>query len=347
MTASSQRPRALVLISSANELPLSSPAGQSLDTGWFLVELAAVLSAFADSHDFVLATPDGSAPTLDINGLALNMQAGSEVGSATAKLLIDQGAKKLSSEQLRQKYPALVARRTRELALLREHLGGIPVSANLPNTDPEAAELRESVAAELAETPRKQWLSIAQLLQQHHDPDNSFSLQDLDFLFAPGGHAPMVDFHNNPEIGELLHTLRENRVPIALICHAPVALTSTKYRIDEAGEVTVPAHNPFAGAYLTTVPKHGQLLMTQIGYLKLPGTKTRVEYYVDEALKDEGFRVKLTANPAKVRVVWDPKNLLLTGNGPQSVDAQTAKLTEIVAARRQRFLSKNRRKKLE
>lgn len=334
MTTSSQRPRALILISSANELPLSSPAGQSISTGWFLVELAAVLSEFADSHDFVLATPDGSTPTLDINGLALNMQAGSEVGSTTAKLLFDQGVKKLSSAKLRKKYPALVARRTRELELLREYLGGMPVSANLPNTDPEAAELRESVAAELAETPRKQWLSIAQLLQQHRDPDNSFSLRDFDFLFAPGGHAPMVDFHNNPEVGELLHTLRENRVPIGLICHAPIALTSTKYQLDADGEVTTPAHNPFAGAYLTTVPKHGELMMTQIGYPKLPGTKTRVEYYVDEALKDAGFQVKLTANPARVRVVWDPKNLLLTGNGPQSVDAQAAKLAEIVAARR-------------
>lgn len=54
---------------------------------------------------------------------------------------------------------------------------------------------------------------------------------------------------------------------------------------------------------------------------------------MDEALKDAGYDVSLTLNPSAIRVIWDEEHLLLTGNGPQSVDAQADKLFQIVAAR--------------
>ncbi|MCK0440665.1 hypothetical protein MUG78_14680 [Gordonia alkaliphila] len=41
----------------------------------------------------------------------------------------------------------------------------------------------------------------------------------------------------------------------------------------------------------------------------------------------------MTLNPSAIRVIWDEEHLLLTGNGPQSVDAQADKLFQIVAAR--------------
>ncbi|GAB3654102.1 hypothetical protein GCM10027589_12570 [Actinocorallia lasiicapitis] len=44
------------------------------------------------------------------------------------------------------------------------------------------------------------------------------------------------------------------------------------------------------------------------------------------ALKESGYDVALTLNPAAVKVVWDEEHGLLTGNGPQAVDEQAARL---------------------
>ena len=329
----STRPKALIVISSAKHLPLSEPAGDRISTGFFLVELAAVMAQFEAKHDFVLATPDGAVPQLDINGLALAMQAAGDLGMATARLAFQSDLKKLSIDRLREKNPTLVTRRSAELDLARRLLGQMPVSEVLPNTDREAASIRDEVADSFAALPEREWLSITQLLALHREPDSGFSLGDFDFVHMPGGHAPMVDFHDNPQMGELLHSLREAGVPISLICHAPVALTSARYRVAADGTVSDGQEGAFQGATITTVPKYGELMMLKIGYPKVPGETTRLMYFVDVALEEAGYEVKLTLNPAAVRVLWDGACGVLTGNGPQSVDEQAVKLAEIVARR--------------
>ena len=45
----------------------------------------------------------------------------------------------------------------------------------------------------------------------------------------------MVDFRDNPWLGDALHVARETGVIISLICHAPVAVTYTRQRIDAQG----------------------------------------------------------------------------------------------------------------
>lgn len=327
------RPKALIVISSTTQLPLAEPVGGSLNIGWFLVELAAVMERFEDTHEFVLATPDGHVPTLDINGLALAMQGGKDLGPDTARITMQQDAKKYAPEQVREKNPALVARRESELALLRRQLGRMPVTQNLPKTDAEAASIRDEIAASLADLPEKRWHSIEELISRHRNESDDFSLADFDFMYAPGGHAPMVDFHDNPVVGELLNTLRANDVLIGLICHAPVAMTSAKYRLGDDGSTLVDENHAFKGAKITTVPKYGEIGMLKVGYPKIPGEKTRPEYFVDVALKDAGYDVSLTLNPSAVKVVWDEEHGLLTGNGPQAVDAQAERLAEIVEAR--------------
>lgn len=102
---------------SASQLPRAEPRGESLSIGWSLVELAAVLERFEDTHEFILATPDGRVPTLDINGLALAMEGGKDLGLQTAAITVQQGAGKPGPAQLRDKRPELVARRESELAL--------------------------------------------------------------------------------------------------------------------------------------------------------------------------------------------------------------------------------------
>ncbi|SJN38234.1 hypothetical protein FM114_10855 [Luteococcus japonicus LSP_Lj1] len=203
--------------------------------------------------------------------------------------------------------------------MLRRHLGRMLVSQNLPNTDAEAASIRDEV--------------VADVIARHRSLSAAFSLADLGFTYAPGGHAPMVDFHDNPVMGELLHALRENDVPVGLICHVPVAMSSAKYRLGEDGSTLVDEDHAFRGARVTTVPKYGEIGMLTFGYPTVPGKKTRLPYYVDVALKEAGYDVLVTLNPSAVGVVWDEEHGLLTGNGQQSVDAQARKLAEIAEAR--------------
>lgn len=203
--------------------------------------------------------------------------------------------------------------------MLRRHLGRMLVSQNLPNTDAEAASIRDEV--------------VADVIARHRSLSAAFSLADLGFTYAPGGHAPMVDFHDNPVMGELLHALRENDVPVGLICHVPVAMSSAKYRLGEDGSTLVDEDHAFRGARVTTVPKYGAIGMLTFGYPTVPGKKTRLPYYVDVALKEAGYDVLVTLNPSAVGVVWDEEHGLLTGNGQQSVDAQARKLAEIAEAR--------------
>src|SRR6059036_3088961 len=76
--------RALSLISSGRQLPLVEPAEvKSISTGVFLGEMAQVLKEFENDYEFTCPTPDGVAPQLDINGMALSGHAIEKTGFKT------------------------------------------------------------------------------------------------------------------------------------------------------------------------------------------------------------------------------------------------------------------------
>ncbi|WP_328774468.1 hypothetical protein [Streptomyces sp. NBC_00286] len=154
---------------------------------------------------------------------------------------------------------------TSKLDLARRHLGRVPVSQPLPKTDAEAASIRDEVVAAFEAVQQRTYYSLQELIEKHRDPADDLSLADLAFVHMPGGHAPMVDFHDNPWMGELLHTLRDSRVPVSLICHAPIALTSARYRVGDEGTVTTDERHAFKGANITTVPRYGERMMLETG----------------------------------------------------------------------------------
>src|SRR5437773_3802968 len=83
--------RALILISSARQLPLVEPADvKSISTGFFLVEMAQVLKEFENDYEFTFATPDGKVPQLDINSMSLAMHAIEKTASAAIPLGMQQ-----------------------------------------------------------------------------------------------------------------------------------------------------------------------------------------------------------------------------------------------------------------
>lgn len=48
----------------------------------------------------------------------------------------------------------------------------------------------------------------------------------FDAVFFPGGHGPMVDLSNNPDVDRILRLMHGKRRMIGLLCHGPAALLS-------------------------------------------------------------------------------------------------------------------------
>ena len=287
---------------------------------------------FENNHEFTFATPDGNPPQLDINGMGLAFHAIEKLGPTTATTMLEQRRRSFDIDRYRQRHPALVARREQDLQVLERHLGRLPVSEVLPNSDREAAAFRPELVRRLDALPEQTFRSVEALVRRHRDPHDEFTFAAFDFIHAPGGHAPMVDFRDNPWLGEALHLARENGVLISLICHAPVGITSTWQRIDGEGKAYRVAENQFLDATITVASKYGERAAESASYVHVPGERTRLTYYVDEALKEAGFMVRIAVNPSAVKLIYEPAVRLLTGNGPQAIDAQARKIRSIVPA---------------
>ncbi len=59
-------------------------------------------------------------------------------------------------------------------------------------------------------------------------PLSSVSESDFDAIFYPGGHGPMWDLPDNKDSIKLIESFYNNGKPVALVCHAPVALKNVK-----------------------------------------------------------------------------------------------------------------------
>ena len=62
--------------------------------------------------------------------------------------------------------------------------------------------------------------------------------------------------------------------------------------------------------------------MLDYGYVNIPGEVTRLEYFVDEGLREAGFTVPTASVPTSLMLLPNPELGLVTGNGPQTVDIQ-------------------------
>jgi len=293
-----------------------------------------VLKEFENDYEFTFATPDGNAPQLDINGMGLAMHAIEKTGVKSISLGIQQHRRSFDVSSFRQRHPELVARREQEVRLLERHMGRVPVSELLPNSEPELAEFRPELIRRLDKLPEGTFHSLQELVLRHRDPADPFTLADFDFIHAPGGHAPMVDFRDDPWLGETLHVARENGVTISLICHAPLAMTSTRQRVDAQGRPYLVSDNPFLAATISVVPKIGERYAMRFEYPRVPGKTTRVPFYADVALKEAGFTIATSLNVAAPNLAYEPSVRLLTGNGPQAIDQQTAKLRSVLTSTR-------------
>jgi len=59
-------------------------------------------------------------------------------------------------------------------------------------------------------------------------PLSTVSESDFDMIFYPGGHGPMWDLPDDQDSIKLIESFYNHGKPVALVCHAPVALKNVK-----------------------------------------------------------------------------------------------------------------------
>ena len=57
---------------------------------------------------------------------------------------------------------------------------------------------------------------------------STLNAADLDAIFLPGGHGPLVDFKENPDLTKLVEEMYAQGKVIGAVCHGPVGLVNCK-----------------------------------------------------------------------------------------------------------------------
>lgn len=128
-------------------------------------------------------------------------------------------------------------------------------------------------------------------------------ITEFDAVFIPGGHGPMVDLADNPDVGRVLHLLHERQRTVAALCHGPAAFLSAGKDVD--GQWL------FDGYKMTafTDEEEDQTRAAQHGML----------WYLEGALKNAGGVIDDADAPWTSHVIVDRN--LITAQNPASSEA--------------------------
>lgn len=154
-------------------------------------------------------------------------------------------------------------------------------------------------------------------------------LDRYDAVFIPGGHAPLIDLANNPQVGAVLRHFHAKRKPTAAICHGPIALLAAQddplgYERSLAGQRPAAAANWIYDGYRMTIFANAEEKTFE---QSLQGAKLR--YYPAQAMAQAGGNMQFAA-AWQANVVVDRE--LITGQNPFSDKALAAALLEALGA---------------
>ena len=147
-------------------------------------------------------------------------------------------------------------------------------------------------------------------------------------FFAPGGHPPMVELMQDPDLGEILRHFHSTGKTTALLCHGPIAIAAAMPKAKEFRAALV-AGKPEEAKKLAEGWQYAGCRMTIFSndeehYAEehyMAGGK--IPFYVNDALKIAGGNVSISDQGIfKSYVVEDRE--LITGQNPPS-DHEMAK----------------------
>jgi putative intracellular protease/amidase len=134
-------------------------------------------------------------------------------------------------------------------------------------------------------------------------------------VFIPGGHAPLSDLGDNPDLGRILSHFHENKKPTGALCHGPWAFLSTKY--GPAKEFA------YKGYKLTSWSDAEEKMMETM----LRGEITKVE----GTLREEGADMQEGIAKSLGSITVDRE--VVTGDNPMAANAIGDKFLEMLAAK--------------
>jgi putative intracellular protease/amidase len=324
--------RIAYLVSSAREISLAD--GSTHPTGYFAEEALKPYERFAAAgFDVTVITPDGQPPYADPYGLSwffhypdqdkdylasvvrtfardvddirLTLHQNTGLGLAAARrvaaLLQRRGLTTAQAHQVVSAAARTAWRQDRQLAEVLAEDGGHgltreQVQAEVDAQRADSQKLSNERAGQLQSLPGFQHPVALSAL-------TDAELGEFDAVFAPGGHGPMVDLADNPDVGRLLAALHARRAPIAALCHGPAMLLAAPERADGLWL--------FDGYRLTSFTDEEED-QTEPGLLGLA-------WLLDVALKNAGA-VFDDGPAAWVSHVVVDRNLI-TGQNPESTEA--------------------------
>jgi putative intracellular protease/amidase len=325
--------RLLMIVSSARSMRLAD--GSDHPTGYWAEEVLEPYERFLRAGvDLVVATPDGNPPqpdpwglepffhypqededfmfsvfrsfAADADDIRVTFTHFSELDLVALRrlflALVDAGLDRMTARELIE-----AAARTswRTGTSLIEVLAGTgEVTSRLPRE--RLREIADEVWRESAANARQVAGALAALPGLQH-PRNLAELTDEEILgcdgvFIPGGHGPMVDLADNPDMGRVLRLLHEAGRTVAALCHGPAALLSAPL----ADGVWM-----FDGYKMTAFTDEEED-QTQAGRIGMP-------WYLEDALKNRGA-VFDDGDAAWVSHVVVDRNLI-TAQNPGSSEA--------------------------
>jgi len=141
-------------------------------------------------------------------------------------------------------------------------------------------------------------------------------------FYAPGGHPPMVDLMQDPDLGEILRYAHSTGKVTALLCHGPIAIAAAMPKAKEFRAALV-AGKPeeaktlaegwqYAG-YRMTIFSNDEEHYAEENYMG--GGK--IPFYVNDALKIAGGNVSISDKGIFQSFVIEDRELI-TGQNPPS-----------------------------
>ncbi|KAH9930894.1 class I glutamine amidotransferase-like protein [Fomitopsis serialis] len=134
-------------------------------------------------------------------------------------------------------------------------------------------------------------------------------------VFVPGGHAPIRDLGDNPELGRIMWHFHNLRKPTAVICHGPLALVSTKYAPNSPGFA-------YEGYQLTSWSDAEERLVEHMQGGEIPK--------VESTLASEGAQMISTAGKKLGGITIDRE--VVSGANPMAADALGSKFIAMLSA---------------
>jgi len=335
--------RIAYLVTSAREITLAD--GTPHPTGYFAEEaLKPYQRLTAAGFDVTVITPDGEPPYADPYGLSwffhypeedkdylasvvrtfahdvddirITLHQNTELGLAAARRIA--GRLEAGGRPAAEAHRIVAAAAKQAWRQDRQFADVLAEDSSLGLT---RGQIQEEIDAQRADSERLAADRLAALEAiagfQHPVALSGLSEADLaefDAVFTPGGHGPMVDLSDNPDVARLLTVLYGKGAPIAALCHGPALLLSAPERPD--GQWL------FDGYRLTCFTDEEEL-QTEAGRLGMG-------WFLDTALKNAGAVFDDGPSAWVSHVVVDRN--LITGQNPGSTEATADAVIKILRA---------------